>query len=149
MDIRRSGLWSRLFWSILIIICSWRVWTYGEQVYTVQLNAATIIAILSLWFFRNLPIQKPVCRSTCSYVLGYLILLLCTWGLVLGFVLCRTPSKEICDSIAKTIKENPDVISKTLLIAASYLGSILNILEYKVQKNPHNITTIIATTFFL
>ena len=159
MDIRRNRsfcrvLRNRFFGSAIIIICSLCVWTYSgsgslisPQIGSHQLIAGTGTAILFVWLPKCPLSPSTVLRSIRSAVYCYLPLVILTWGLVFFFVSFSYTKNSW--AILIPLEEIPSMLSKTLLIATSYLGNFISLIEYKTQKNSHNVISVVATSFFL
>lgn len=159
MDIRRNRsfcrvLRNRFFGSAIIIICSLCVWTYSgsgslisPQIGSHQLIAGTGTAILFVWLPKCPLSPSTMLRSIRSAVYYYLFLVMCMWGLVFFFVSFSYTKNS--RAILIPLEEIPSMLSKTLLIATSYLGHFISLIEYKTQKKSHNIISVVATSFFL
>lgn len=161
MDIRRNRsfcrvLRNRFFGSAIIIICSLCVWTYSgsgsvisPQTGLAQLLAGTGMAILFVWL-RKCPFSpSTMLRSIRSAIYCYLPLVILTWVLVFSFVSFSCSYTKNSCVILIPLEEIPSTLSKTLLFATSYLGHFISLIEYKTQKNSHNVISVVATSFFL
>ena len=158
MDIRRNRsfcrvLRNRFLGSAIIIICSLCVWTYSgsgslisPQIGSHQLIAGTGTAILFVWLPKCPLSPSTMLRSIRSAVYYYLFLVMCMWGLVFFFVSFSYTKNS--RAILIPLEEIPSTLSKTLLIATSYLGHFISLIEYKTQKKITQYNICSSNIFF-